>query len=86
MAHIGQNVGFRAGGRYQLRIQGLGLQLTGYIVAPCTSRLAPKPFNSTLGYTKRALKNATVRCQANAAAAVSKRGVVSLLKPCWTPG
>ncbi len=32
------------------------------------------------------LKKATVRCQARAAAPASKRGVVSLLKPCCVPG
>ena len=32
------------------------------------------------------LNNATVRPQANFAAASSKRGVVSLLKPCCVPG
>ena len=33
-----------------------------------------------------ALKKSSVRPQASCAAAASKRGVVSLLKPCWVPG
>ena len=38
------------------------------------------------GHARLRLKNATVRSQASLAAAASKRGVVSLLKPCWVPG
>ncbi len=39
------------------------------------------------GYARKVrLNSATVRSHASFAAPGSKRGVVSLLKPCWVPG